>query len=343
MSSTRLLTSAALHRRSFLAGLGALGALAAAGCAAPSTGTSTATGAGTPASASSGGKLRVGLLPIVDALPIYVADSEGLFKAQNVGVELSLFASALERDAALQAGQLDVELNDLVSACLLNKDGSSIRVIRLSYRGNPTMPMMTVVAGPNTTIKTPADLKNVEIAISGNTVIEYATDKLLEGAGLSPADIKKTEVTKIPVRTEMLAKGQVQAATLPEPFTSLALAQGSRRVIDDGKTGIGNSVITARKDAVDKSAPQLKGFLAAYQQAVTTIAASPEKYRSLFIDKAKIPEQLQSTLAIPPYPGSEVPTKEEVDAVAKWAVAKGLVPKELSYDSMVDASFLPKA
>ncbi len=341
MSSTRLL-STALPRRTFLAGLGALAALSAAGCAAPSTGTSTATGAGTPASTSSGGKLRVGLLPIVDVLPIYVADSEGFFKAQNVAVELSLFASALERDAALQAGQLDVELNDLVSACHLNKDGSSIRVIRLSYRGNPKMPMMTVVAGPNTSIKTPADLKNVDIAISGNTVIEYATDKMLAGAGLAAGEIRKTEVTKIPVRTEMLAKGQVQAATLPEPFTSLALAQGSRRVIDDAQTGIGCSVITARKDAIDKRQGQLKGFLAAYQKAVTTIAASPEKYRSLFIDKAKIPEQLQNTLAIPPYPGNEVPTQAEVDAVAKWAVAKSLIPKELSYDSMVDATLLPK-
>ncbi len=336
MSDTRLL-STGLPRRSFLAGLaglGALGALAAAGCAAPSTLTAN--------SAATGGTLRVGLLPIVDVLPIYVADSEGFFKAQNLDVQLSLFASALERDAALQAGQLDVELNDLVSACLLNKDGKSIRVIRLSYRGNPTMPMMTIVAGPGTTIKTPADLKNVEIAISGNTVIEYATDKMLEGAGLAPGEIKKTEVTKIPVRTEMLAKGQVQAATLPEPFTSLAIAQGSRRVIDDGKTGIGCSVITARKDAIDKRASQLKGFLAAYQQAVTTIAASPEKYRSLFIDKAKIPEQLQNTLPIPPYPGSEVPTKEDVAAVAKWSVAKGLIPSELSYDSMVDATLLPK-
>jgi NitT/TauT family transport system substrate-binding protein len=328
--STRLLTSAGLPRRSFLAGLGALGALAAVGCAAPSAGGST------------GGKLRVGLLPIVDVLPIYVADSEGYFKAQSLDVELSLFASALERDAALQAGQLDVELNDLVSALLLNKDGSSIRVIRLSYRGNPKMPMMTIVAGPNSTIKTPADLKNVEIAISGNSVIEYATDQMLTRAGLAPSEIKKLEVTKIPVRTEMLAQGKVQAATLPEPFTSLALAQGARRIVDDGQTGIGCSVITARKATIDKSASQLKGFLAAYQQAVTTVAASPEKYRSLFIDKAKIPEQLQTTLAIPPFPGSEVPTKEEVAAVAKWAVAKGLVPKELGYDSMVDASFLPK-
>ena len=58
----------------------------------------------------------------------------------------------------------------------------------------------------------------------------------------------------------MLAKGQVQAATLPEPFTSLALAQGSRRILDDGQTGIGCSVITARKDGGRQEAAQLKAL-----------------------------------------------------------------------------------
>jgi NitT/TauT family transport system substrate-binding protein len=329
VSSSRPSLTIGLGRRHFLVGVGALGALALVGCAAPSTGP--------------GGKLRVGLLPIIDVLPMYVAEQEGFFKAQGLEVELTLFASALERDAALQAGQLDLELNDLVSAVLLNKDEQSIRVIRLTYRGNPTMPMMTIVAAPGSTISSPSDLKNVPIAISGNSVIEYSTDRMLALAGLAPGEIQKTEVTKIPIRAEMLAKGQVQAATLPEPFASLALSQGGRRVIDDGVTGIGCSVLTARKDVVDKQSPQLKSFLVAYDQGVAAIAASPEKYRALFVDKAKIPEQLQTTLAIPPFPKSEVPTREEVSAVVKWAVAKGLIPKEISYESMATSALLPPA
>jgi NitT/TauT family transport system substrate-binding protein len=203
------------------------------------------------------------------------------------------------------------------------------------------MPMMTIVAGADTAIKSPADLKNVEIAISGNSVIEYATDQMLSREGLAAGEIKKLEVTKIPVRTEMLAKGQVQAATLPEPFTSLALAQGGRRVLDDGKTGIGCSVITARKETVDRQATQLKAFLAAYEASVASLAASPEKYRALFVDKAKIPEQLQTTLTIPPFPTAAVPTSEDVGAVVKWAVAKGMIPKEIGYESMVNSTLLP--
>lgn len=318
------------RRQLVLAGLSA-GVLAALG----------AGQAGCQSAASA--KLRVGLLPIVDSLPLYVAETEGLFKAQSVDVELTLFASAFERDAALQAGQLDLVLNDLVSATLLNKDADRVRVIRLAYRGNPSMPMMIILAAPGSQIKSAADLKGKTVAISGNTVIEYSTDRLLEAAGLAASDVTKTEVTKIPVRAEMLAKGQVSAATLPEPLASLAEQQGAQRILDDGTSGIGLSVITARSDAIQKSSADLKKLLTAYERAVEALAAAPDKYRDLFVDKAKIPDSLRDKLKVPSYPKAQVPTREDVAAVQRWAKTKGLVPAELVYEKMVDASLLPSA
>jgi NitT/TauT family transport system substrate-binding protein len=272
---------------------------------------------------------------------MYVAEAEGYHKAQGLEVELTLFGSALERDAAVQAGQLDLELNDLISAALLNKDSAGVRVVRLAYRGNPTLPMMLVLAAPNSPIKAPADLKGVAVAISGNTVIEYSTDRLLELAGVSPGDIQKTEVTKIPVRAEMLAKGQIQAATLPEPMASLAIQQGARRILDDGQSGVGLSVITARKDLLERSGAQVKRFLVAYEQGVQALARAPDKYRALFVDKAKIPDALKDTLPIPPYPPAEVPSREEVAAALAWARRKALVTRDIPYEEMVDGSFLP--
>lgn len=321
-----------IRRRDLLAiGLGA-GALAALGIA--------PVGCQTPPPV---GKLRVGLLPIVDALPMYVAESEGYFREQGVEVELILFGSALERDAALQAGQLDLELNDLVSAALLNKDADRVRIVRLAYRGNPTLPMMLILVAPDSRITGPDGLKGVPIAISGNTVIEYSTDTLLELAGLAPSDVQKTEVTKIPVRAEMLAKGQVQAATLPEPLASVAIRQGARKVLDDGQSGIGQSVITARKEAIAARSDSIKKYLVAYERAVEAIATSPASYRDLFVDKAKIPESVRDTLAIPPYPRAQVSSREDVGRVMAWAVRKGLIPREVAYDQMVDGSLLPGA
>ena len=201
---------------------------------------------------------------------------------------------------------------------------------------------MTVLAAPNSGITTPAQLKGIEIAVSGNTVIEYATDRLLEMAGLAPADIRKTEVTKIPVRMELLSKGQVKAATLPEPFASLGEAMGARRIVDDGKTGVGTSAITVRSTLVEGNADALRRFLGGYERAVAAIASTPERYRALFIDKAKLPKEVERTLPVPPFPAYQLPTEQDVEAVVKWMVGRGLLKAPLTYAGVVAKGLAPR-
>ncbi len=286
--------------------------------------------------------LKVGVLPIVDTLPLHVADTEGMFAKQNIKVELVPFASAIERDTSLASGQIDGELNDLISVGLLNKDGEKVKVVRIALRSTPEFPQFTILVNPQSPVKSVADLKGRDIAISKNTVIEYVTDELLAEKGLKDGDAKLTEVSKIPVRLEMLTKGQIGAITVPEPFTSLAKKDGARVIADDGADQLGQSVITFRQEILSRNPNAVKSFLLAYEQAVDAINASPEKYRSLLIDRAKIPESIKDTFRVPKYPKASVPKEAEVEKVAKWMVSKGLLPKMVSYGQMVDSSFLPK-
>ena len=62
--------------------------------------------------------------------------------------ELVLFPSALERDSAFVAGQIDGLLNDPVATALYNKDGDRARIVRLAFKGNESMAMMVVLAAP---------------------------------------------------------------------------------------------------------------------------------------------------------------------------------------------------
>lgn len=286
--------------------------------------------------------LKIGVLPIADTLPLHVADTEGIFAKQNVKVELVPFASAIERDTAMSTGQVDGLLNDLISVGLLNKDGENAKIVRTSMRAAPKMAQISILVGPNSPIKTPADLKGKEVAISRNTLIEYVTDQLLASSGLKQGDFKLTEVSKIPVRVEMLMKGQVAAATLPEPFTSLAVQQGARVLLDDKASQVGLSVITIRQGTVAKNPNAIKSFLAAYEEAVDKINASPEKYRALLVDRAKIPAAIKDTFAMPVYPNASVPKEAEVDQAIKWMVGKQLIGKPISYSKLVDPSLLPK-
>lgn len=294
------------------------------------------------ASAPQEQQLKVGVLPILDALPMYVAEQEGYFKEQRLQVDLVLFPSALERDSAFVAGQIDGELNDPVSAALLNKEGEKAKIVRLAFKGNPSMAMMVVLASPASKIQSPKDLKGVPIGISRNSVIEYTTERLLQGAGLSPTEIQKTEVTKIPVRAEMLAKGQLQAATLPEPLASLAVQQGARLVIDDSKTGIGQSVITFRQEVVAKNPESIRQFLAAYEKGVEKIATSPESYRDLLVDRAKVPDSLRGSFRVPSYPKAQLSTREELADVVAWMVEQKLLDRPIPYEKMVAEGLLPR-
>lgn len=298
-------------------------------------------GAAAPA-AKEAAPLKVGVLPILDALPMYVAEQEGYFKEQNVNVEMVLFPSALERDSAIVAGQLDGELNDPVSTALLNKDGGKYRIVRLAFKGNESMAMMVVLVAPSSKITSPAELRGIPIGISKNSIIEYTTERLLQSAGVPTAEIVKTEITKIPVRTEMLAKGQVAAATLPEPLASLAEQQGAKRVTDDSKTGTGKSVITFRQETMEKNPEGVKRFLAAYEKGVEAINGTPNRYRDLMVDKAKVPDSLRASLNVPKFDKAVLPSKGDIDDITRWMVEKGMLSQPTAYEKMVAEGFLPK-
>ena len=286
--------------------------------------------------------LKVGVLPIVETLPLYVAEAEGYFAKANLAVEIVPFGSAVERDSALQAGQIDGQLNDLVATMLLAKAEPRLKVVRQTFQGSPAKPMMYVLAAPQSKISAPADLANVEIGLSSNSVIEYTTEALARDAGLDPRALRKVEVSKIPVRFEMLMQGQLPAATLPDPLASLALAQGARLVLDDSRTGYGQSILTFREEAVTGKAASLRALLGAYEQATRAINADPNKYRALLVDRAKVPEPIKNTYAMPPYPPARVPTEAEFNAVSQWLVGKGLLPGPMVYSQMVTSEFLPK-
>jgi len=288
--------------------------------------------------------LRFGILPIDKALPLYVAEQEGFFSAQGVKVELVLFSSAVERDAAMQAKQLDGQLGDLFSTALLNQGGTKVIAVRTIMNTTPETPMYTILAAPTSKIRTVNDLRGVEIGVSMNTVIEYITDKLLvECGGLSAEEFRKVEVSKIPVRLEMLATGKLEAATFPEPTASLAAGRGTRVIVDDRACPAPPSTLVFNSDALRSKRDAIKKFLVANEQAVQVIDSKPKLFSSLLVEKGLIPKDLEGAYIVPPFPGASVPSREEVNEVIGWLISKRLLTEPIPYEAMINATFLPSS
>ncbi len=285
--------------------------------------------------------LQVALLPIMDTLPFYVAEQNGYFADEGIQVTLVPVKSPTERDALMQAGEVDGMLTDLPGVGVFNRDKPQVKIISMARKAYPNAPLFRLLAAPGSGIETVADLAGVPIGISQNTVIEYITDRMLVGSGLSADQIAVQEITAIPVRFEQLMAGQVQAATLPDPLAQGAVAAGAKLIVDDSQfTEFSHSVLVFGVETIQSKPNTLKKFLRAWNRAVAELNANPDAYRDLLITKGRVPESIQGSYSMPPFPEQEITSESQWADVVSWLLEKGLIEREIPYDEAVDASFI---
>ncbi len=287
--------------------------------------------------------VRIAMLPILDTIPLYLAQDAGYFADEGISVEFIPVGSAAERDQVMAAGRADGMINDLVSVVLYNRQGITVQVVRFMRVASKEVPLYRVLASAKAGIKTAADLAGVPIGISQGSIIDYVTDQLLQSEGLSPDEIKTVAVPNIPERMALLGSGELKAATLPEPFATLAIQNGAVVITDDrSHPEFGNSVISFHKTFLDQHPATVKGFLKAVERAITDINASPEKGRPILSKYKLVPPDLVAGYPVPAFPTSSLPSEAQFDSVAQWARQKGLVDRTVPYAGSVIDNFLVK-
>ena len=195
---------------------------ALAGCTPSSTQTS---GGGTSVAPA---KIRIGTLTTEDALPLWVAERDGLFKKAGLDVSITVFQSAQERDAALTAKSIDGFMGDIIAAAALRAGGVPVKITTIMLGATPKEGRFGIVVAPGSKITSLEELAGVPVGTSSGTIQEYVLDGLMGQAGIPIDQVKKEEVKKVPVRFELLMSGKLQAAALPEPFLSLAVLSAPR-------------------------------------------------------------------------------------------------------------------
>jgi NitT/TauT family transport system substrate-binding protein len=286
--------------------------------------------------------IRLAVLPILDALPMYVAQEQGYFEDEDLEVEFIPVTSAAERDQVLQAGQADGMINEILSTLFYNSEQPEVTIVRYARIPTAEYPQFYVLSSADSGITTVDQLIGQDIGISEGTIIEYSTDRLLQAEGLSADQITTIAVPRIPVRMALLGSGELAAANLPDPLASLAIQGGANVIVDDAKyPEYGHSVISFRNEFVAENEAALRGFLAALERAVDDINEDKEQFSGLLTERSLVPEPLVGSFTVPDFPTASVPPLSQWDDVLDWALQKGYIDSELDYDQSVDDSFLP--
>ncbi len=305
----------------------------AAGCA-PQTAAPAATSAPVP--------LKIVALPILDALPIFVAQDQGLFAKYNLAVEFIPAGSAPERDQLIASGQADGMINEVLSALFFNKDGVRVQVVRYARAATSGAALFTLLANKDSGVASVADLKGKSIGISEGTIIAYLTERMLAAEGLSPADVQLVSVPKIDARLALLNSGELQAAVLPEPLASAAALGGAVPVLADTRhPEYSFSTLTFRKEVLEQHPDAVKSYLRAIEDATALINQDPGKWKQLLVDQKILPAPLVASFQVPQFVTAGVPSQTQYADALAWAREKGYLSADIAYADCVNPSFLP--
>lgn len=280
-------------------------------------------------------KLKIGVLPLEDAMPAFVAEKNSYFAQEKVDVELVRFQSALEQESAIQSGQLDGIINDLIVATLLKESGQNIKVTSIALGATPEEGKFAIVASPKSGIKTLEDLKGKKIGIANNTIIEYVTDGMLEDGGIAPSQVDKVSVPKISVRMEMLFNNQVDAIVVPDPLLTFAEFKGARIVAQDSAHNLSQSVVIFNQKTLEEKKEAIQAFYRAYTKAVDDLNNHPDDYKQLLIENVNVPEPIAKDYQIQSYPRPQLPAEEDINNVLSWMTKKGLLQSNLKYQDLI--------
>ena len=291
-------------------------------------------------------KTQVAIMNAVHDLPVLVARDEGFFRDEGLDIEfvttpgmaqittshLVKFDSIFDRplDTAYNDGGIDqyrmCEWGIMKRAVEANRQG--LRGRKIVALG-ASMSKFAIVVARNSEIYEPEMLKDKAIAVTPNNGSHFTTLKMMEGF-LAPEHIKTTHIGSMLNRMDAVRQGKIAAASLMEPWISVAQKRGLRILIESHST---------RSEAAgdDLDGPTLAKMFRAQARAVKQLEKDPTPYVHYFIRETAgllEPREFQTWRLLHAAP--QPYTRERFDNTYSWTVKWNMTVPGATYETIVD-------
>jgi NitT/TauT family transport system substrate-binding protein len=291
-------------------------------------------------------KTQVAIMNAVHDLPVLVARDRGFFKDEGLDIEfvttpgmaqvttshLVKFDSVFDRplDSVYNEGGIDqyrmCEWGIMKRAVEANAGG--LRGRKIVALG-ASMSKFAIVVAPDSKIYEPEMLKNKLIATTPNNGSDFTTLKMMEGF-VAQEHIKRTHAGSMLKRLEAVRDGKVAAASVMEPWISVAQKWGMRILIESHST---------RSEAAgdDLDGKTLAKMFRAQARAVEELEKDPTPYIHYFIAETGgllQPHEFQTWRLLHAAP--QPYTRERFDDTYNWTVKWNMTVPGATYETIVD-------
>jgi NitT/TauT family transport system substrate-binding protein len=177
-------------------------------------------------------KVKVAILPTMDTVPLYLAMDSGYFAKEGLEVTPVAAASGADCVAKLVAGDVDFAFSSYTPFFSARAKGAAdIKLVADATSAAPGNAV--VVTMPNSPVKSIRDMAGRRVGITAKfTMTHLLVESQLKVNGVDSSTVQYAEMP-FPQMADKLAKGQIDAAFLTEPFLQQAAKSvGAYRLFD---------------------------------------------------------------------------------------------------------------
>ena len=268
--------------------------------------------------------LKIGVMPAVDSLPIFVADQMGIFKELGLEIEVEIYMNAMDRQSALQSGELDGAMTDVIALVNNVQNGFDIKVTTST---DGIFPLLHK--------KDALDKEILKAGMMEVSVTNYLSDEFLKGKAFS-----KEYITDLPARLEMVGNGTLDVAVIPEPMASMGALNGLEKTLVTFHDEFSPEIMVFNQTAIDKKTQSLQLFHEGYNLALAKIKEDPKTARELLVATLKLKPEITDSFVLPEYHEVRVPSEDYLNKIIKWNNDVLKTNISLEYEDLVEDRFI---
>ena len=259
--------------------------------------------------------LKVGTLPTLDCLPLFVAYDRHFFEKYGEDVRVKPYQSQIDCDEALLNGKIEGNVTDVVRAQRMRHRGTALRYVAA------TNAYWQLFGNRLSRIHEVKQLQDKMVGMARYSVTDMLTSMAVDSAKLKSEYVFRIQINDPVIRLRMLVNNELDAMFFTEPQATAARIQKHPVLMDSRKKDLWMGAIVFKEKAIadKRRQKQLTAFIKAYNEACDSINQRGMAFYGDIIKKyTKADDRTVKALPVLKFEHAKAPRQKDLDRADQW-------------------------